>query len=169
MNSRLNLAGLQVDNVVAPHQLGALVRNRGTYKWMALGAALAAALAVAPSASAHDRYGHSAYRGGYSGHYAQPHYYNGGRYYGRGYGRGGYWSGGRWIAGAIVTGAVIGLINDVVAPRPVYYAPPVVYGPPPVVYESYPAPVEGSRVVESPNVVYGDPYQTRYIRSDWQQ
>ncbi|MEO8747418.1 MAG: hypothetical protein ABI379_07155 [Rhodanobacter sp.] len=167
MNSRLNLAWLRVDTAVAADARGALSHNRGIYKWVALGAALVAALAVAPGASAHDRYGHSGYRGGYSGHYVQPRYYNHGGYYRGGYDRGGYWGGGRWIAGAIVTGAVIGLINDVVAPPPVYYAPPVVYGPPPVVYESYPVPMVRSRVVVSPTVVYGDPYQTRYIRSDW--
>jgi len=162
MNSRLNLAGPQVTAAVAADARGALWHNRGACKWMALSAALVAALAMAPGASAQGRYGHSGYRGGHSGHYVQPRYYNGGGYY-----RGGHWSGGRWIAGAIVTGAVIGLINDVVAPRPVYYAPPVVYGPPPVVYQNYPAPVVRGQVVASPGVVYGDPYQTRYIRSDW--
>lgn len=155
MNSRLNLAG-RVDTAVAPGAHGAMMQHRGAFKWVALGAALAAALAVAPSASAQGPRGHAVYRGGYSGHYAQPRYYSHGGYY-----RGGHWSGGRWIAGALVTGAVIGLIDSVVAPPPpAYYAPPVVYGPPPVYYSAPPA-------VAAPPVVYGDPYQTRYIRSDW--
>lgn len=179
MNSRLNLDRLHVDSAAAPDLRGALLQNRGTYKWVALGAALIAALAVAPGASAQGRYGHAAYRGGYSNHHVQPRYYNHGGYNRGGYNRGGYnrggyynrgrhWSGGRWIAGAIVTGAVIGLINNAVAPAPVYYAPPVVYGPPPVVYGNYyPAPIVSRRVVESRTVIYDDPYQTRYIRSEW--
>lgn len=173
MNSRLNLAGLPAATAVAAHARGAVLHRPGSLKWVALGAALVAALAMAPSASANGRHGHSGHRGGYSGHYVQPRHYNyapryRGGHYGGGHYRGGHWSGGRWIAGAIVTGAVIGLINNAVAPAPVYYEPPVVYGPPPVVYRSYyPAPITSRRVVESRTVIYSDPYQTRYIGSEW--
>jgi len=166
MNSRLNLARTHVDTALAQDGRGVMT-HLGAWKWMALGAALVAALAVAPSASAGGRHGHGAYRGGYSGHYVQPRYYGHGGYNRGGYHRGGHWSGGRWVAGAIVTGAVIGLVNAAVAPPPVYYAPPpVVYGPPVVYRSDYPPPVT-RRVVESRTVIYDDPYQTRYIRSDW--
>jgi hypothetical protein len=63
---------------------------------------------------------------------------------------------------------VIGLVNAAVAPPPVYYAPPpVVYGPPVVYRSDYPPPVVTRRVVESRTVIYDDPYQTRYLRSEW--
>lgn len=126
-------------------------------KLAAIGLAVAAAVAMPLSASARD---HGYHGGGYYGGYHGDRH---GGYYGRGHG--GYWSGGRWIAGAIVTGAVAGLVSDALRPAPVYYDAPVVYGPPrTVIYED--APVVRRRVVETRTVVYGDPYQTRYIRYD---
>ncbi len=167
MSSRMNglaVSGAQVRGPAVP-----AVRTRRSGKWVVLGVALAAALAVPLGASAR---GHD-YRGGYSGsYYGGSHgnyghgYYNRGydRGYDRGYNRGGHWSGGRWIAGAIVAGAVVSLISN--ASRPVYYDRPVVYTQPRVVYDSYyPAPVVTRRVVET-RTVYEDPYETRYIRSD---
>jgi hypothetical protein len=140
------------------------VRFVGTGKLMILGVALAAALALPLGASARGwgGHGHGSYRGGYSGAY----YGHGGYGHGSHY-RGGHWEGGRWIAGAIVAGAMIGLISDVTRPAPVYYGSPVVYSQPGVVYDGYyPAPVVRRRVVET-RTIYEDPYQTRYIRSDW--
>jgi hypothetical protein len=62
---------------------------------------------------------------------------------------------------------MIGLVNAALSPPPVYYAPPPeVYGPPVVYRSDYPPPVT-RRVVESRTVIYDDPYQTRYLRSDW--
>src|SRR6185312_14490685 len=159
MNSRLNLARTHIDTALVQDRRGVMT-HFGVWKWAALGAALAAALAVAPSASAHGRMGHGAYRGGYSGHYVQPRYYSHGGYNRGGYYRGGHWDGGRWVAGAIVAGAMIGLVNAAVSP------PPVVYGPPVGYRSDYPPPVT-RRVVESRTVIYEDPYQTRYLRSDW--
>jgi hypothetical protein len=123
-------------------------RNFG--KCMAIGLAVAAAVAMPLSASAQGWHG-GGYRGGGYG-------YHGGGYYHGGYYRGGYWSGGRWIAGAIVAGAVAGVVGSALAPAPYYYGPqPVVYAQPTVVYQTAPAPV----------VVYSnDPYQTRYVRTD---
>lgn len=142
-------------------------RFRGAGKLAAIGLAVAAAVAMPLSASAHDH----GYHGGYHGY----HGYHGGDYHGRYYGHGGYyggyhrgyWSGGRWIADAIVTGAVVGLVSDALRPAPVYYGAPVVYGPPRrVVYEDGP-PVESRRVIETTRTVeYADPEQTRYIRDD---
>lgn len=127
--------------------------NAGKVAVIAL--AVAAAVAMPLSASARDHGDRGWHGGGWHGGY---HGYDGGHYR-----RGGYWSGGRWIAGAIVTGAVAGLVSDALRPAPVYYDAPVVYGPPrTVIYED--APVVRRRVVETRTVVYGDPYQTRYIR-----
>jgi len=141
------------------------IRLVGGGKLMILGVALAATLALPLGAAARGWGGHGhhdAYRGGYSGAY----YGHGGYGHGSHY-RGGHWEGGRWIAGAIVAGAMIGLISDVTRPAPVYYGAPVVYSRPGVVYDSYyPAPVVRERVVET-RTIYADPYQTRYIGSDW--
>ncbi|KZC25665.1 hypothetical protein RHOFW510R12_11395 [Rhodanobacter sp. FW510-R12] len=124
-------------------------------KLAAIGLAVAAVMAMPLSASAHDHGDRGWHGGGWHGGY---HDYDGGYYR-----HGGYWSGGRWIAGAIVTGAVAGLVSDALRPAPVYYEAPVVYGPPrTVIYED--APVVRRRVVETRTVVYGDPYQTRYVR-----
>lgn len=109
---------------------------------MLMGLVVAAALAAPLAASAHDHDGWG-HRGGWD---------RGGWHQDRGYDRGwhnrddwhhrgGYWSGGRWIAGAVVAGAVAGLVENAVAPPPVYYAPArtVVYTQQPtVVYESAP-------------------------------
>ncbi len=117
-------------------------------KLAVIGLAVAAAVAMPLSASAHD---HDDYRGWHGGY----HDYDGGY-------RHGYWSGGHWIAGAIVTGAVAGLVSNALRPAPVYYEAPVVYGPPrTVIYED--APIVRRRVVETRTVVYGDPYQMRYV------
>lgn len=133
--------------------------KRNVGKFLAIGMAVTAAVAMPLSASAHGwgRGGYG-YPGGYHGGY-----YHGGYYHGGYYRHGGYWSGGRWIAGAIVTGAVVGLVSSALAPRPVYYAPaPVVYGPPaPVVYESAPP-----TVVTTRTVVYSNGYPTQYVRDD---
>lgn len=174
MNSRVNVAGLNVAKVNAAGACAAMTHDRGMYKLAVLIAALVAALTLPLGASAHGQRwgGHAGYRGGYSGHYTQHRNYNRGayrhNYYNRGYSnRGGYrhrghWSGGRWIAGAVVAGAVIGLINEATRPAPVYYAQPR------VVYRNYyPAPIVRRRVVRSRTMVYDDPYQTRYIRSEW--
>lgn len=120
-------------------------------KLAALSLAVAAAVAMPLSASAHDH----GYRGG--------HYFGGGHgYYGRDHD--GHWGGGRWIAGALVTGAVIGLVDDAFRPAPEYYGPPVVYSQPrTVIYEDAPVVVR-RRVIET-RTVYEDPYDTRYIRS----
>lgn len=135
-----------------------------------LGLAVAAALMLPLSASARGWGGHGHhdnYRGGYSGAYyghGYGHGNYGNNYYRRG---GGHWNGGRWIAGALVAGAVVGLINSATRPAPVYYEPRVVYSQPrTVVYEGYGPPVVERRVVERRTVVYEDPYQTRYIRSE---
>jgi hypothetical protein len=130
-------------------------RLMGKSRLAAVGLAVACALAMPFSASAH---------GGYHGGYYHGGGYHGG-YYGGGYRHGGgHWSGGRWIAGALVTGAVVGLVADAMRPAPVYYGPPVVYRQPAtVVYED--APVQ-RRVVETRTVVYDDPYQTHYVRDD---
>ena len=150
----------------------------GAGKLAILGLAVTAALMLPLSASARGWGGHADYghRGGYSGAY-YGHGYDRGyshgydRGYGRGYGYGhggGHWSGGRWIAGALVAGAVVGLIDSVTRPAPVYYEPQVVYSQPrTVVYDSYGPPVVERRVVERRTVIYqDDPYATRYIRSD---
>lgn len=132
-------------------------RMKSASKFAAISLAIAAAVAMPLSASAHGWGGHGwGHHGGYHG-----------RYYGHGYGHGyGHWSGGRWIAGAIVTGAVIGLVDDVLHPRPVYYDPPVVYSQPrTVIYEDAP-PVVERRVIVHRTVVYDDPQQTRYVRDD---
>jgi hypothetical protein len=131
-------------------------RFSGAGKLAAISLAVAAAVAMPLSASAHDGWGG---RGGW-GHGYHGGYHGG--YYGHG---GGHWSGGRWIAGAIVTGAVMGVVADALAPRPVYYGPPVVYTEPGVVYEDGPPVVVRRRVVETRTVVYDGP-QTRYIRDD---
>ena len=186
MSSRANVAGFSVTNVVGASANGSTLHGagfRGAPKWAVLSVALVAALALPLGASARGWGGHD-HRGGYSGSYyggshggnyghgfynrgrGGSYYRSGGYYRGGGYNRGGYWSGGRWIAGAIVAGAVIGLINDVSRPAPVYYQPSVVYAQPGVVYSrSYPGQVVQRRVVET-RTVYEDPYQTRYIRSD---
>jgi hypothetical protein len=132
--------------------------KRSVGKMVAVGLAIAGAVAVPVGALAHP-WGGPGWHGGYGYH---------GGYYRGGYGyHGGYWSGGRWIAGAIVTGAVAGLVAGAVAGPPAYYAaPPVYYAPPPtvvytpgtVVYESAPQPV-----VTTTTVITNDPYQTRYI------
>lgn len=135
-------------------------RFSGAGKLAAIGLAVAAAVAMPLSASAHDGWGGHGH-GGWGEHGG----YHGG-YHDGGYGRGGgHWSGGRWIAGAIVTGAVLGLVSDALSPRPVYYGAPVVYSQPDVVYQDGP-PVVRRRVVETRTVVYDDPQQTRYIRDD---
>lgn len=127
-------------------------RFSGAGKLAAISLAVAAAVAMPLSASAHEGWGghggwgHGGYHGGY---------HEGG--YGRG---GGHWSGGRWIAGAIVTGAVLGLVADALQPAPVYYSQPRT-----VIYEDGP-PVVQRRVVETRTVVYDGPYRTRYIRDD---
>lgn len=143
-------------------------RIGGAGKLVVLSLAVTAALMLPLSASARGwgGYGHNNYRGGYSGAYYGGHGYGHG--YGHGdYDRGGHWSGGRWIAGALVAGAVIGLIDSVTRPAPVYYEPQVEYRQPrTVVYDSYGPPVIERRVVERRTVVYDDPYQTRYIRGD---
>ena len=131
-------------------------------KFLALGLAMTAALALPLSASAD----------GWRGHHEERH----GGYYGRGYyGRGGdhdrgHWSGGRWIAGALVTGAVIGLVSDALRPAPTYYGPPVVYSQPryseprTIIYEDGP-PVIQRRVVTR-TVIYNNDYPSRYVRDD---
>lgn len=121
-------------------------------KFLALGLAMTAALALPLSASAD----------GWHGHHEGRH----GGYYGRGFDHGrGHWSGGRWIAGAIVTGAVIGLVSDAFRPEPAYYGPPVVYSQPRrVIYEDGP-PVIQRRVVTR-TVIYNNDYPTRYVRDD---
>ncbi|BFI95531.1 MAG: hypothetical protein RSP_10410 [Rhodanobacter sp.] len=128
-------------------------------KFMVIGMAVVAAVAMPLSASAHG-WDHD---GGWGRHGGWDHdgWRHGGYYH-----HGGYWSGGRWIAGAIVTGAVAGIVSDALAPRPVYYsAPPVVYGPPTtVIYEDAP-PVVTRRVVTR-TVVYDNGYPTRYVRDD---
>ncbi|TAL96151.1 MAG: hypothetical protein EPN69_01695 [Rhodanobacter sp.] len=136
-------------------------RLRGAGKFAAISLALAAAVAMPLSASAHGWGGHGGYHGGY-GHY------DGGRhgYYGGHYRHSGYWGGGRWIAGAIVTGAVVGLVADAMRPAPVYDDRRVVYGPPPTVIYEYDRPVVTRRVVRTRTVIYDDPYRTRYIRDD---
>lgn len=134
----------------------------GTGKFVAIGLAMAAAVAMPLSASARGWGGHGGhgYHGGYH-HGGYSHGYHGGHYR-----HGGYWRGGRWIAGAIVTGAVVGLVADALRPAPVYYERPVVYGPPrTVIYEPAP-PVVTRRVVRTRTVVYDDAYGTRYIRDD---
>jgi hypothetical protein len=130
--------------------------SAGKLAVISLAVAAAVAMPLSASARGHGHHGgHGAYHGGYHG-----------GHHGGYYRHGGHWSGGRWIAGAIVTGAVIGLVNDALNPRPVYYDAPVVYGPPrTVIYESSPTVVQ-RRVVETRTVVYDDPYQTRYIRDD---
>ena len=163
MSSRMNALAVSAAQVGGPAVPA--VRTRRSGKWVVLGVALAAALAVPLGASArgHDyRGGHSvSYYGGSHGGYGHGYYNRG---YNRGYSHGGHWSGGRWIAGAIVAGAVVGLISN--ASRPVYYDRPVIYTQPRVVYDTYyPAPVVTRRVVET-RTVYEDPYQTRYIRSE---
>ena len=136
----------------------------GAGKLAVLALAVTAALMLPLSASARGWGGHGHhdnYRGGYSGAYY------GGHGYGHGdYDRGGHWSGGRWIAGALVAGAVIGLIDSVTRPAPVYYEQPMYRQPRTVVYESYGPPVVERRVIERRRVVYDDPYATRYVRSD---
>lgn len=149
----------------------------GAGKFAAISLAIAAAVAMPLSASAHGWGGH----GGHDGYRGSSHAYRGNDYGRRGdYGRGGYyshggyygnrghWSGGRWIAGAIVTGAVVGLIADALRPSSAFYDRPVVYGPPArtVVYDEYGQPVVTRRVVQTRTVVYGDPDQTRYVRDD---
>ncbi|MFC5525084.1 hypothetical protein ACFPPA_04950 [Rhodanobacter ginsengisoli] len=125
-------------------------------KFLALGLAMTAAVAMPVSASAHGWGGHGHHGGG--GYHGGYH----GGYYGHG---GGHWSGGRWIAGAIVTGAVIGLVSDALRPEPVYYGPPVVYSPSrTVIYEDGPPVVE--RRVVTRTVVYRDGYPSRYVRDD---
>ena len=123
-------------------------------KLAALGLAMTAAVAMPLSAAA-DGWGrghHGDFHGGYHGGYR-------GGYYGRDH-DGGHWEGGRWIAGALVAGAVVGLVSDALRPAPVYYGPPVVYSQPRTVYYED-APVVRRRVVTR-EVIYNDPYQTRY-------
>lgn len=125
-------------------------------KFLALGLAMTAALALPLSASA-GGWGDHGHHGGGGYH---------GEYRGGGYGHGGgHWSGGRWIAGAIVTGAVLGLVSDALRPEPVYYGPPVVYSQPRTVYYEDGPPVVERRVVRR-TVVYGDRYPSRYVRGD---
>lgn len=124
-------------------------------KFLALGLAMTAAVAMPLGASARDWGDHGHHGGGYHGDYR-----------GEGYGHGGgHWSGGRWIAGAIVTGAVLGLVSDALRPEPVYYGPPVVYSQPRTVYYEDGPPVVERRVVRR-TVVYGDDYPGRYVRDD---
>lgn len=137
-------------------------RFSGAGKWVAIGFAVAAAVAMPLSASAR---GHGYHGGGYQGGYHSGGYYGHDNYGHGGYGRGGgLWSGGRWIAGAIVTGALIGLIDNAVRPAPVYYDAPVYREPRTVIYRD--APVVQRRVVETRTVVYSDQYPTRYVRDD---
>ena len=126
-------------------------------KVLTLGLSLTAALALPLGASAHG-WGHGYRGGGYGGGY---HGYHGGYY---GHGGGGYWSGGRWIAGAIVTGAVIGLVSDALRPEPAYYGPPVVYSQPRTVYYEDEPVVRRREVTHE--VIYEDPYRTRYYSRD---
>jgi hypothetical protein len=141
-------------------------RFSGAGKLAAIGLAVAAALAMPLSASAH---GHDYRGGGHHGSYDGGGYrhdgYDHGGYDRGGYGHGGgHWSGGRWIAGALVTGAVIGLLDNALRPAQVYYDAPVYRQQRTVVYRE--VPVERRRVVETRTVVYDDPYQTRYVRDD---
>ncbi len=122
-------------------------------KLAAMSLAVAAAVAMPLSASA-DGWGrghhgdfHGGYHEGYRGGYGHDH-------------DGGHWEGGRWIAGALVAGAVVGLVSDALRPAPVYYGPPVVYSQPRTVYYED-APVVRRRVVTR-EVIYNDPYRTRY-------
>ena len=133
--------------------------KRNVGKFLAIGMAVVAAVAMPLSASAHG-WDHDG--GWHHGGWDHDGWRHGGDYH-----RGGYWSGGRWIAGAIVTGAVAGLVGDALAPpRPVVYytRPPVVYGPPTVIYEDAP-PVVTRRVVTR-TVVYDNGYPSRYVRDD---
>ena len=132
--------------------------KRNVGKFLAIGMAVVAAVAMPLSASAHG-WDHDG--GWHHGGWDHDGWRHGGDYH-----RGGYWSGGRWIAGAIVTGAVAGIIGDALAPpRPVYYTrAPVVYGPPTVIYEDAP-PVVTRRVVTR-TVAYDNGYPSRYVRDD---
>jgi hypothetical protein len=128
-------------------------------KLAALGFAVAAAVVMPLSASAHGR-GHGegwGYGGGW--HHGGDWDHDGGWHH-----HGGYWSGGRWIADALVTGAVVGLVSDALRPEPAYYGPPVVYSQPRSVYYED-EPVVRRRVVTH-EVIYEDPYRTRYYSRD---
>ena len=139
-------------------------RFSGAGKLAAISLAVAAAVAMPLSASAHDGWGG---HGGW-GHGGGGHGWN----HGGGWDRGGYyrhdgghWSGGRWIAGAIITGAVAGIVADSLRPEPVYYEQPqVVYRQPRVTYYEE-APIVERRVVTR-TVVYDNGYPTRYVRDD---
>ncbi len=137
-------------------------RFSGAGKLAAISLAVAAAVAMPLSASAHgwDHGGGWGHGGGHGWNRGGGWDRDGGYRHG-----GGYWSGGRWIAGAIVTGAVAGLVSEALSPAPVYYEqPPVVYRQPRVTYYEE-APIVQRRVVTR-TVVYDNGYPTRYVRDD---
>ena len=123
-------------------------------KLAAMSLAVAAAVAMPLSASA-DGWGRGHHGGDFHGGYHEG--YRGGH-------DGGHWEGGHWIAGALVAGAVVGLLGDALRPAPQYYGPPVVYSQPRTVYYED-APIVRRRVVTR-EVIYNDPYQTRYYGGD---
>jgi hypothetical protein len=137
-------------------------RFSGAGKLAAISLAVAAAVAMPLSASAHDGWGGHGGWGHGGGHgWDRGGGWDRGDYYRHG---GGHWSGGRWIAGAIITGAVAGIVADSLRPEPVYYEQPrVVYREPTVIYED--APIVTHRVVTR-TVVYDNGYPTRYVRDD---
>ena len=133
----------------------------GAGKFAAIGLAMAAAVVMPVSASAHGWGGHG-YHGGYHGSYHASY----GGYHGGYYRHGGYWQGGRWIAGAIITGAIVGLVADALSPPPGYYRGPVAYGQPGVVYAQPGVVYQDGPPVVSRTVIYENAPPTRYIRDD---
>lgn len=141
-------------------------------KWIAMGLAVATAVAMPVEASAHDGYGRGDWhhRGwdhdGWRHDHGDWHRDRDDWHRGHGH-RGGYWSGGRWIAGAIVTGTVAGIVSDALQPAPVYEEPSrtVIYSEPrTVIYDE--SPVTTRRIVTTRTVVEGDPYPLRYGDDD---